>query len=404
MILFHLHADARGVPGPAAASLAEVARRVAHLDPGGALAAVAAALVGRPSVRIDIFLFGSALALTRARYGGWGRFYARRARAVLPGYWLGTLLVALALAGLAVFRAAWQHHPVVGELTGGAVLAGAPFRFEPFDLVRSLSIVGRFTGGRAMQVVAPSSWYIALALQLYLAFPLLVAAKRRLGPGLFVAVLLAVTTAARAALLGRPHETFWGFLPASASVELLPFRLAPVAFGMVASSLFTRLSGAPRASRARAALVAPAILLLLAASSLSEHVNAPLTAAGIAGPLVPFAFGLPGAVALTLAIAAWPAASRTMQWAGRHSLALLVVQDVLRFAVGTAVALGVRTGPLMWPAAPFYLAAAMLMAAAWHGVTRRATDRIWPPIPWAAGSADGVSRQNGRPGGSDAAA
>jgi hypothetical protein len=65
-------------------------------------------------------------------------------------------------------------------------------------------------------------------------------------------------------------------------------------------------------------------------------------------------------------------------WAGGVSLALLVVQDALRFVVGTALTLGVPLSAWMWPVLPLYLAAALGLTRLWWPVTQGFADLIWP--------------------------
>ena len=245
-------------------------------------------------------------------------------------------------------------------------------------MIWSFSIVGRFQGLRTMQLIAPSMWYVVLMLQAYCAFPVLRALLARLGPVRFLLVTIAVTWVGR--WLVFHYVPLPSFDPAATVIYFLPFRLAPLVLGMVASRWAAALRVVPRRG-VSLGLAGPAMLLVLAAVWSSRDVNTPGTSLGVIGPIATFLPALPGLWILAGAASTVSGLRRILAWAGRHSISILVVQDPLRFVVGTAVALGWKLGGWTYWLAPAYLASTLLLAWVWSPVPGWVTSRMWPLAP-----------------------
>ncbi len=375
VIAYHLHADTRGValtPEPLQALLAVL---VAH-DWRGVVGEAARIVVAAPAYRLDLFLFVTGVVLARGPRRPVGQFWKRRARDVLPNYWLGSLGVALVLIGLAAFRAIALGTSFVDEVGSGTRLARAPYAFQASDLLRSLSVVGRFQETRTFQVVAPSMWYVMLLLQAYGVFPALRALRARTSAPAFLTGVLAFTALAR--WLVFRFDPLASFGPNPTVLYFIPFRLAPVALGMVSAGALARLPRAPATAPTYAGAVI-AIAWVVVSFALATHANAPGTIAGVVGPVAPLALGIPAWLWLAVAVQLTPGLGRALAWAGRHSLSILLAQDALRLVVGTALRFDVPLERAFWPLSIPYLAASMLLARVWDPVAARFRDRIWPP-------------------------
>lgn len=377
MVLFHFYVDTRGIPG-ADATAGRLFRALGEGDALGAASAAARAIAGAPGCRLDVFLFLSGLTLTLGVHLPASALYRRRAAAVLPDYWLGSLAAFLVLVGLAAVRSLVLDASFLVELHEGQRLAHERYPFEWLDLLRSAAVVGRLESPRTMQVVAPSLWYLVLVGQLYLVFPLLRAALLRWGPVLFLAGAAGVTIGLRAAV--SHHPVLPGFDPAQTVTCFLPFRLLAPAAGMVAAKWAARLLPRPRG--VLLAILAPVALVgLLVATWIGRGIDSPGSGVGRVGGALPLALTLPALwVLASLAARAGPVAA-LLAWAGRSSLAVLVAQDLLRLVVGNALALTGELAAVTWPLAPFYVAAAL------------AAGRAWQSLPGAGRRPGGGSRQ-----------
>ncbi len=376
VVAYHFHADLRGVLLPAAA-FGAFAAAVRAVDVPGAFSAAASTLIGAVSYRVDLFLFVSGAVLALSSHRPPLEFLKRRARAVLPHYWMGSALVAVCLVALACVRVAVQHAPLAAEIHHGTRLAGAPYVFEAADLVRSASVVGRFQDLRAFQVVAPSMWYVILLLQAYVLFPWLRAFRHRVGDAAFLTAVLAFTWVARAEVFA--HDWVPAFGPNGSVLYLIPFRLAPLALGMVASNLVPRIGVEPRRWIAYAGTT-PAVVWVLVTFWLAADVNAPGTPSGVIGPILPLALGVPAFWWIATAARMTPVVGPLLSWAGRHSLAILVVQDVLRFMAGTWMSLAGGLEAWFWPLLAVFLAASFALARVWDPLVQRTRDRLWPVL------------------------
>ena len=374
VVLFHFWADTCPMPGPEVAAPA-VLGALQHGNVANAFVKAATAWVGLPSIRIDLFLLVTGLVLMMGRPQPAGAFVKRRARAVLPNYWLGSLLAAAVLVVLAGLRA-WAAGGSLGaEIASGTRLAGAPYRFEPLDLLRSLVILGRFESARTMLVVAPSLWYVVLVMQAYVLFVPLRWLLEKTGRAFFFLVCLIATWGGRALVF--EFNPLPAFGPNATVIDFLPFHLAPVALGMVMARSIPRWAERPGRGAALA-LLAPALLLLLGAIWMSRDANNPGALAGVIGPILPVSIALPALWVSVRAGLAVPGLNRMLAWAGQHSLSILVVQDLLRFTIGTMLTGGIALRAVVWPLMPVYVAASLLFVRAWDPLARRVADRCWP--------------------------
>jgi len=381
----HFAADTRGLPGVEVGPPALWAR-LSQGDPAGALAGALTGVLFLPGFRLDLLLFVTGLVLSLGRPLPARVLLTRRARAILPGYWLGTLAVAAIIMICAALRAAVLGTPFADEAHAGSRLAGSPYLFVPEDVVRSATVAGRFQSPASVQVVSPSLWYIALVAQFYVAYPLMRWLHARLGAAGFLVACTVTMLACRAAVLnGLAIGTFD---PVSALASFLPFRLASPALGMiVAPWLKARAAAGPGPGHAAARFVL-ALALLLVSGWISAGHLLPVDVALAVGPSLAVP---PAMIGLWLLAGALPGPiDRLLVWAGGVSLALLVVQDGLRLVVGTFISLGVPLAAWMWPLLPLYLAAALGLTRFWWPISQGFADLIWP-APAGAPSALGPS-------------
>jgi peptidoglycan/LPS O-acetylase OafA/YrhL len=372
--LFHFHADVRGVPGADAAPSA-LRHALVRADVAGTLDTIGRALVGLPGYRLDVLLFVTGLVLCLGRPIGAGELLRRRARSILPSYWLGTVVATALLVALSALRAGVRTTPLATEIQRGTLLAGTPYLFDWLDPIRSMSVVARLADQRSMQLVPPSMWYLVLIGQLYVLFPLLRALLRRVGPWGFLAACAAITWGGRWFVFER--AAIPGFDPNATVISFLPFRLISPGLGMVAAGAIARLPS-PTRKRGSAAALLPALALLLCAAWLGVKSNRANTVMGVIGPALPLLVGLPGLWIVASGTVHAPRLAATLTWVGQRSLSLLVVQDFLRFAVGTVLVLGAPLYNAFWLLAPAYVGAALCLTGPWDALVGRITDRAWP--------------------------
>ncbi len=360
---FHFYADTRGGSGRITASMLMDA--AARLDAASLLDMAARLLIAVPAYRLDVFLAVSGLVLALSRPRPAIAFWRDRARAILANYWCGSLAVAGLLVVLALLRSSVRGTPLMSEISDGTLLARTFYHFEWMDVVRSLSVVGRLQNLRTMQVVAPSFWYVVLLMQLYLAFPLLRWLMDRLGRWLFVATCLAGMCAVRHFVLGG--STWPGFGIQGTLIYFLPCRLMGPALGMAAAAWVRR--GIPQPSRSLSAgLFAPAVVLVIG----SIWYGTDSVSRNVLGATLPLLVGLPALWTIASGVLHVPGGAALGTWLGRHSLSLLVVQDLMRLVTGTTIALWGRLDPFTWYVLPVYLVAVVALTPLWHVVPETA--------------------------------
>lgn len=373
--IVHFAADTTGLPG---ADLAPD-RMLAALTEGRIVSVVADAIRGAlllPGFRLDVLLFVTGLVLGLGRPRPARVLFSHRARAILPGYWMGTLLVTLVLIACAAVRMLVSGTPFLDEVHLGSRLARLPYEFLPWHVPLGMTVIGRFMEPATVQVVSPSLWYIALLVQFYLVYVPMRWLMERLGTPVFLVLCAAIMVALRLAAIGG----MWvgPFDPAAALGGILPFRLLSPALGMALAPWFRRNGERLQHLLSPTPMLVVGLLLLLSAGWIGSMLIPPAHLFMIAGPSVAV---LP-AVAGLWVVAAWglarPPTQRFLKWTGQMSLGLLVMQDVLRFAVGTAQSLGVPLHEWMWPLLPVYVAVALLLTRLWTPVVTRVTDTWWP--------------------------
>ncbi len=373
--ILHFAADTAGLPG------ADVGpgRLLAAVLDGHLLTAATDAVRGAlllPGYRLDVLLFVTGLVLGLGRARPARALLSHRARAILPGYWLGTLLVTLVLVVCAGLRTLLGAGPVLEELHAGARLARLPFEFLPWHVPLGMTVLGRFVDPSTVQVVSPSLWYIALVAQFYLAYVPMRWLMERVGTPGFLVICTTIMLALRAAVIdGMPVGTFD---QTAALAAFLPFRLLSPALGMAMAPWF-RANGERLQRRWSSSSNVPVgVALLLLAGWIGSTLIPPADLFVIAGPSVAV---LPAVAGLWM-VAAWslarPPAGRFLTWVGQVSLGLLVMQDVLRFAVGTAQSLGAPVHEWLWPLMPVYVALALWLTHVWTPLVNRVTDSWWP--------------------------
>jgi peptidoglycan/LPS O-acetylase OafA/YrhL len=170
-------------------------------------------IYGRFAVVLFIVLSGFSLALSPARHGwrldGLARFARRRARRILPAYW-GALVFSLIVA--------WLLVPPPGQRAPGA----------PSVLVNGLLLQN------LIHVPSPdrSFWSIAVEVQLYVAFPLLLLLVRRVGAA---AMLTTVTALVVVTGIVAPHVAWLDWH----TIQSPPDLAALFACGIVAAGIAT---------------------------------------------------------------------------------------------------------------------------------------------------------------------
>lgn len=356
---YHFHVDTRGGSGIATPAAFADAFGAQHW--GAMLDIAARTLIALPSYRLDVLLFVTGVVLMLSRSTEPLAFWRRRARAIMPNYWLGTLAAALVLVLLALLRSSLKGTDLGAEIHGGTLLARVPYRFEWVDLPLSLSVAGRLATTRTMQVVAPSLWYVLLILQFYVVFPFLRRLLERIGPIAFLAVCAAVMCGGRALVFAG--VTWPGFDQNGTLLYFVPFRLFGPALGMVMARWVPTASAPPRRWISRA-LLAPALAVLV----WSMWIGAEANQFALTGAVFPLLAGLPALWVIASGVLHSTRATAFFTWMGSHSLSLLVAQDLLRLVTGTVMSIWGRLDPLTWFLMPVYLALVIALTPVWHAV------------------------------------
>jgi peptidoglycan/LPS O-acetylase OafA/YrhL len=258
---------------------------------------------------VQIFLMLSGLGLT---YGALRRprpaldFYRRRLLRIFPPWWAAHLIFLLPL---------WLR-------LGSA---------SPADPALYLSLLGIRVTPALFSYMSYSWWYVGLLLQLYLAFPLLLHALRRLGPLGLLLPACAVSLLARALGLAFLEGYQDPFLRGA----LLVTRLPEFALGMC---LGHGLLHAPERWAARLRGAGPCALgaLLFALGTALSLGRAGMVVA----PLLTGAGALPLLIALSCMSRGW---ERPLGWLGRRSYGLYLAHQPL---IMLLVPRGLERGPL----------------------------------------------------------
>ena len=241
---------------------------------------------------VQLFLIASGFGLMWAAlhhpWQGWSLYLKRRAFRIYPLWWaahIALLVGSLALTALAG-RAAYSVSPTDPEF----YLSFAGIRFLPSTLYYGV----------------PAWWYIGLALQLYLVFPVMARVLRRIGPYRFLLAAIAVGTVAR--LVGL--LSFDAYLDAWSRGAIFITRVPEFALGMTLAALFaTDRDRIVRLIKRPATLVA-AVVTYIVATLLS------LTLIG--NSVSPFLLGL-SAFVLLFAMFEWLGERERPRWIGERS-------------------------------------------------------------------------------------
>jgi peptidoglycan/LPS O-acetylase OafA/YrhL len=146
--------------------------------------------------------------------GGTRRFFFRRARRILPAYYMALFLSIAIVAGLIAAH--------------GNNLAGRPLPITNGGILSHLALVQNFQIGTLLQINGPL-WSIAVECQICLFFPLLILARSRFG----MVTVLGVAYLMTLVLQSRVQETqYKGLMPLYYFVFLLGMFAAEVAVGL----------------------------------------------------------------------------------------------------------------------------------------------------------------------------
>jgi peptidoglycan/LPS O-acetylase OafA/YrhL len=373
---WHFRVDSMGIPPPDTAASAAFSA-LARADIGRAAVLGVQSLFSLAGFRLEVLLFVTGLVLMMGRRTSTLDFLGRRARNLLPNYWLGSLAAVGVLVGLAGLRAWLLSAPLLTEIHSGSLLAREAYRFEWADILRSLTVVGRLENGRTMQVVSPSLWYIVLIGQLYVVFPWLRALLDRFGAWKTLAASTVFMLICR--YLALRHPGLPDFDPGQALAYALPCRLAAPVAGMIAARWVSRAAAWPSLSPgALATALVPASALVVAGIWLAGVMSSGPTFGFLAGPTLSMLVGLPGLLLVAACMLEVPGLGRLLRWTGQRSFSLLVAQDLLRFVTGTLLATGVPMAGLTPYAMPVYIALALGVTAVWDPLQARFGLFLWP--------------------------
>ncbi len=291
---------------------------LAEIWPGVVPSSIAGALVepfgfGHAAVSVFITLSGFSLMLPVARngnrlpWGVWG-FYGRRARRILPPYYLAMGL-SLLLIWLFIGQRTGTHWDVSLPVTGQGIL-------EHLFLLQDFSATNHATINHVF-------WSIAMECQIYLLFPALVLFWRRYHP-LFT-VLIVVTLSLT--LMNALVPTWVGHLPGYGIYAFAPQYIGLFAMGMFAASIYT--SPTPRWNRLRDWYVWDAIaagcFALVALTFSSQPIFVLDTATGMGTVALLLAASRPGRLNPIRAALGW----RPLVWIGGFSYSIYLIHAPL---------------------------------------------------------------------------
>jgi peptidoglycan/LPS O-acetylase OafA/YrhL len=211
-------------------------------------------------------------------------FARRRARRILPPYYIALLL-------LSVLELAWYWHGPGGLRWRDALASDGGARQHLRDAALHLLMLHNLSRS-SLASVNPAFWSLALECQLYVLFPLLVWGAARWGMRAVLAATLPVAVAWQYLCFRHLGLTMQWTPELAAHYHALPGRCFEFAAGMAAAALVAR----PRPGQARAALLL-LVLLLPPLLWFVLHVSR-------FGPGVDPAWGVVSAAALVLACAA----------------------------------------------------------------------------------------------------
>jgi peptidoglycan/LPS O-acetylase OafA/YrhL len=322
--------------------------------PGAPPSGVGGALLGsleygHLGVSVFIVLSGFSLMLPVARnrnrlpWGTWG-FYWRRARRILPPYYL-----AMAFSLLLI----WLF---IGHKTGTKWDDSLPVTVQ--SVVEHIFLLQDFSAANHA-TINHVFWSVALECQIYLLFPALLPLWRRYPPLLAAPLVLVASLALLIALA----PTWVGKLPGYAGYAFAPQYIGLFAMGMFAASVYT--APGPRWARLRDwyAWEAVALVSLLVVARLitakDVYLLDPIIGLGTIGLLL--AASRPGHLNLIHAALEW----RPLVWVGGISYSLYLIHAPLIQLIWQYALQPLRLGDTLTYLALLVLGVPLIVAASW---------------------------------------
>ncbi len=355
VVLYHLWSDLRypNVYPQQGDAFRAVPHRVGEGDVVGGLTAISDAFFRVGYLGVPLFMLLSGLSLTvvalrrepvRARVAP---FLYRRLRRVMIPYWAGLAITLVFAAVLACVQ--WQRHGGAGYID---YLQSGDINVDGNQLFAGALLAPRIFRDEWQFAPEGSLWFVLLIVQYYLLFPLLLAAIKRAGPWLFLAMTLAVTLAS----LGGMMMAAGDLVEHRSWVEMgAPFRLFEFGAGMTLGYLVVRrpqaLVGVARAPIGLASTAMGSALFvaacLIGADTALAALQGPAIVLGLALMFAPLIAKAPG----------WlegSAPGRVLAWVGLVSYTVLIVSEPLRSVTHTMSAEGARDGWIvLWAVAGF---------------------------------------------------
>jgi peptidoglycan/LPS O-acetylase OafA/YrhL len=277
-------------------------------------------LTGEWGVNIFIVLSGAGLTFAAInRPLSIRTFFARHLKRLVIPYYLSLAVIVLALLIMALVRAGHFGTAFTTEFFQGARLGNMPFAITAAQIAGGLLILPRL-----FVVPLSSAWFVALIVQLYFVFPLLLRLMNKLGRRLFFLSCLLVSIGIQMLLI--IYSNRWTWLPVPQANVFL--RLAEFSLGMILGAGLAQLK-----INRRWLIVPTAIFLWLL---------------GVA--FFPVLREIPVIAATVLVFAAIPVAKvfakfPGLTWIGRRSLEIFLIHDAVRFVYNS------------WPVANSWLTA-----------------------------------------------
>ncbi|HZP57247.1 MAG TPA: acyltransferase [Dehalococcoidia bacterium] len=311
---------------------------------------------GNFGVALFMMLSGISLALNAYRRGEppFWRGYTTRLRRVIPVYWAGIGLFAATVALIALLQVSSDG----GTFTRQWALvrapgSGAPVKFGREEALWAVSIFGwifRDNPESAGGVPVNSLWFVPLLIQYYLLFPFLLKVERRVGPWSFALAAVAVTLAARAAIVPSNRGTVQWLYDSRYVWALAPFRLSEFCLGISIGHLLATRRDAVGAWMQRGSDAAGVALLglalcvtglILAPRSDAEMIISDVVVhVGLALLIAPLLFRTPRRIEMSIV-------ARALVFVGVVSFTGLITNDMMRYFASYLRYEDV-TGPAWW--------------------------------------------------------
>lgn len=239
-----------------------------------------------------------------------GDFYRRHFQRLLVPYYISMIGLAVVWLGLAVIRAGHENHAISTEFLYGAKLGNQPFMVDTGQILNAIFILPRM-----YFIPLASAWFVALLIQLYLLFPLLIRLMDRFGRTKFWWSCLGVTIFFTTLFMYAPVAPW---VPPTYIFGLA--RLSEFALGMV---IGWRLS-----------TIKPSRWWRWWPVALIVWSGGTYYSAGTLYPVAPLLIGL-GAVTMAIPVAGALRNFSWLRWIGRRSLEVFLIHDLVRFAYGS---------------------------------------------------------------------